>query len=250
MTQPYVYVIHLKERTDRKKQFQEAWTAAGLPTEHLRWFPAVRGVNLSNTEIGQFHTHAKSRKARAGRVGCYCSHVKAIEQAIQLQQFPLLILEDDSLPVEPMDLQRLFSTAPTEANLLYFGALPVRKRKTLRAQRYCHRKTQGSASSKRRGSNALAVAERDDGRYALPQGGWSRPTRGTQLYGGHAYGFRNATAAQDVLALLKEKPMTFDSLLVRYQKLHPTRVAVHCPFRFFQGEGYSNIEGMFLERPF
>jgi hypothetical protein len=219
---PYVYVIHLKERTDRKKQFQEAWTAAGLPTEHLHWFPAVRGVNLSNTEIGQFHTHAKSRKARAGRVGCYCSHVKAIEQAIQLQQFPLLILEDDSLPVEPMDIQRLFSTAPTEANLLYFGALPVRKRKTLRAQRYCHRKTQG----------------------------WSRPTRGTQLYGGHAYGFRNATAAQDVLALLKEKPMTFDSLLVRYQKLHPTRVAVHCPFRFFQGEGYSNIEGMFLERPF
>lgn len=217
---PYVYVIHLKERTDRKKQFQEAWAAADLPTDHLRWFPAVRGVDLSNTEIGQFHTHAKSRKARAGRVGCYCSHVKAIEQAIRLNHFPLLILEDDSLPVQPMDIGRLFATAPSEAHLLYFGALPVRKRKTLRARRYCQRKTQG----------------------------WSRKSRGVQLYGGHAYGFRTAEGAQDVLALLKEKPMTFDSVLVRYQKLHPTRVAVHCPFRFFQSEGYSNIEGMFMDR--
>jgi hypothetical protein len=212
---PYVYVIHLKHRTDREEQFKAAWAAASLTTERLHWFPAVEGAKLSDTALANFRTVARTRRARAGRVGCYCSHVAAIETAIARNHFPLLILEDDVTPAADIHpLRTLFDTAPAAANLLYFGALPVKARRAVK--RYCTRKS---------GSR------------------WGKLRADVKLYGGHAYGFRTAAAAEHILSLLKANRMTFDSALVRYQKLYPTQVAVHCPFQFFQSEGYSNIEG-------
>lgn len=217
--QPHVYVIHLKHRTDRRQQFLAAWTAAGLPTDRLHWFPAVLGAALPNAAFADFHTVARTRKARAGRLGAYLSHTGAIAAAIERNHFPLLILEDDAVPAEgPVDLGALFAAAPASANLLYFGALPVKDRKAVK--RYCTRRR-----------------------------GFGRVAAGTQLYGGHAYGFRDAAAASHVLALLRERQMTFDSALVRYQKAHPGAVAVRCPFVFRQAEGYSDIEGTVRWRP-
>jgi hypothetical protein len=215
--QPHVYVIHLKHRTDRRQQFMAAWNAAGLPTDRLHWFPAVLGSALPNSAFADFHTVARTRKARAGRLGAYLSHTGAIAAAIERNHFPLLILEDDAVPAgagagTSMDIGALFAAAPASANLLYFGALPVKDRKAVK--RYCTR---------RRGFGFVG--------------------RGTQLYGGHAYGFRDAAAASTVLDFLRERQMTFDSALVRYQKAHPGSVAVRCPFVFRQAEGYSDIEG-------
>lgn len=211
--QPHIYVIHLKKRTDRKKQFSEAWIAANMPTDRLHWFDAVEGISLPNTAFAEFHTVARTRKARAGRLGAYLSHTGAIAAAIRQNHFPLLILEDDAIPVTPsLDLGTLFASAPPTANLLYFGALPVKNRKSVK--RYCTRRR-----------------------------GWKPVARQTQLYGGHAYGFRDAAAASHVLDLLHQRQMTFDSALVRYQKTHPDRVSVLCPFVFHQAEGYSDIEG-------
>jgi GR25 family glycosyltransferase involved in LPS biosynthesis len=217
MAEPYVYIIHLKHRTDREEQFKTAWATAGLPTDRLHWFPAVEGATLSNTALANFRTVARTRRARAGRVGCYCSHVAAIEQAIANNHFPLLILEDDAVPAKELrrPLSALFRAAPRTAMLLYFGALPVKDRRAIKT--YCDNKRKTKT--------------------------WKRHRPDTQLYGGHAYGFRTAAAATDVLTLLKANKMTYDSALVRYQKLHPERVAVHCPFQFYQSEGYSNIEG-------
>lgn len=210
--QPYIYVIHLKKRADRKKQFTEAWTAANLPTDRLHWYDAVEGITLPNSAFADFHTVARTRRARAGRLGAYLSHTGAIATAIQNGHFPLLILEDDALPaIKTADLGALFASAPTHAHLLYFGALPVKQRKSVK--RYCTRRR-----------------------------GWKSVAPATQLYGGHAYGFRDVAAATDVLALLHQRQMTFDSALVRYQKAHPDRVSVLCPFVFRQAEGYSDIE--------
>jgi hypothetical protein len=210
----HVYVIHLKHRTDRKKQFLEAWRASA--TEHLHWFPAVLGAALPDSTLATFPSrgmkNAKTRKARAGRAGCYLSHVAAIKKAVQLNHFPLLVLEDDALPSSDLRLEELFATAPPAAALLYFGALPVKNRR--RVTNYCH----GSP-------------------------GWRRTVAGTDLYGGHAYGFSTREAAMEVLAFLEANRMTFDSALVRWTKTHRHRVAVYCPFLFKQASGFSNIEG-------
>lgn len=215
MSEPHVYILNMKHRKDRKQQFLKAWTAAGLPKDKLHWFNAVVGANLSEGKLATFRTVAKTRKARAGRVGCYCSHVAAIEKAIRLNQFPLLILEDDAVPsiTERVDLEELFASAPPDAALLYFGALPVKGRKRVT---FC------SANSR----------------------GWMATDPAVSLYGGHAYGFRSRDAAEEVLAFLKQNRMTFDSALIRYTKAHRPAVAVHCPFQFYQAEGYSDIEGV------
>jgi len=211
----HVYVIHLKERTDRKEQFLAA-TKALQKQANIHWFPAINGSTLSDTQLATYPMKGKTRKAKAGRVGCYCSHVAALEQAIAKGHFPLLILEDDSLPATAAQpLPDLFASAPETATLLYFGALPVRRRRTIK--NYC-------------------------GQAPGPQ--WQPIRADTQLYGGHAYGFRTQVAAEEMLVFLKANRVTFDSALVRYQKKHRDRVAVVCPFQFHQAAGMSNIEGV------
>lgn len=220
----HTYVIHLPRRTDRYEQFRAAWSAAGLDTAGtLHWFDAVEGVKLPPSAFKDFHTVARTHRARAGRLGAYLSHTGAIAAAIAANHFPLLILEDDAVPtaaLTPTALRALFDSAPASAHLLYFGALPVRNRKADRT--FC-------------------VTRRQRNR----RGRWSRraPAPDVQLYGGHAYGFRTATDAQQVLTELLKSRITFDSALVRYQKRFPDKVSVHCPFVFRQAEGFSNIEG-------
>lgn len=221
MAEIHIYVIHLRHRTDRKKQFLEAWAAADLPTRRLHWHSAVLGAALSDAKLAAFRTVAKTRKAPAraqarakGRVGCYCSHVAAIKKAVRANQFPLLILEDDVVPSDALerDLGKLFASAPSDATLLYLGTLPVKDRKRVKS-------------------------------YCSGHSGWRRPTEGIQLYGGHAYGFTTREAAVEVLEFLEANKMTLDSALVRWTKAHRDRVAVYCPFQFVQAEGFSNIEG-------
>jgi hypothetical protein len=219
----HTYVIHLPRRTDRYDQFRAAWSAAGLDPATLHWFDAVEGVKLPPNAFKNFHTVARTHRARAGRLGAYLSHTGAIAAAIAANHFPLLILEDDAVPttaLTPTALRALFDAAPHSANLLYFGALPVRNRKADRT--FCVTRRRGNRRSR-----------------------WSRraPAPEVQLYGGHAYGFRTATDAQQVLTELLKSRITFDSALVRYQKRFPDKVAVHCPFVFRQAEGFSNIEG-------
>jgi len=216
MAEPYVYIIHLKHRTDRKKQFLDAWTAAGLSLKKVRWYSAVLGSALSNSQLSTFRTVAKTRRARAGRAGCYCSHTAAIQKAIQKNHFPLLILEDDAVPTQYItEPKKLFASAPSGASLLYFGALPVKQRK--RIPNYCQ-----------------------------SHQGWFHP-EDEKLYGGHAYGIPTKEAAQELSEFLSLNKMTYDSALVRYTKLHKEKVAVYCPFQFVQSEGYSDIEDM--QRP-
>ena len=208
---PHVYVIHLKQRKDRKEAFLSAWANQSLP---LHWVDAVYGPNLPDSALASFRTVAKTRRAKAGRVGCYTSHVRAIEKAIRNNHFPLLVLEDDAAPIEKFDLDAIFRSAPADpVTLLYFGALPVKDRKRVSALTYCGKER-----------------------------GWRSPESDISLYGGHAYGFLNKDAALEVVSFLKKNRMTFDSALIRYTKTYPDRIAVFCPFQIAQASGYSNIE--------
>jgi hypothetical protein len=210
---PHVYVIHLKHRKDRKEEFLSTWNNIGLPTQQLHWVDAVYGPNLPDSALASFRTMAKTRRSRAGRVGCYTSHVHAIEKAIQYNHFPLLILEDDAVPIGKIDLGAIFRSAPENTTLLYFGALPVKDRKHVSAVTYCGK-----------------------------EHGWIPPVSDISLYGGHAYGFLTKEAALDVVSFIKKNRMTFDSALIRYTKTYPERIAIFCPFQLFQSSGYSNIE--------
>lgn len=217
---PYVYVIHMEKRTDRYKQFNEAWKSVGFPTNRVHWFPATEGIKLPESVFEGFHTVARTHKARAGRLGAYLSHTNAIAAAIEVNHFPLLIMEDDAIPTKELtrstQLEKLFSSVPSTANLLYLGALPVKDRKADKT--FCARR----------------------------RSGWMKraPVTETQLYGGHAYGFPTREAAEHVLGELLKTRITFDSALVRYQKHYPGKVAIYCPFMFQQAEGYSDIEGV------
>jgi hypothetical protein len=208
VTEPWVYIIHLKKRTDRFTQFKNAWKKSHLPADKLYWFPAYEGSKIT---VPGFKTQAKTLKRKQGRCGCYASHLGAIKRAIEKNHFPLLILEDDAIPKLTVNYDQLFEEAPADAKLLYFGALPVKGRK----------------------------------RYPLCQtqkAGWNRGNTGVQLYGGHAYGFKTKSDAEEVLEFLQKTRITFDSALVKYRKTHPSETYVFCPFQFYQSEGYSNIE--------
>jgi hypothetical protein len=169
---------------------------------------------MSNSNLATYKFVAKTRKAKAGRAGCHCSHTGAIRKAIKNNDFPLLLLEDDAVPVGKPNLKQLFDSAPPTASLLYFGALPVKNRK----------------------------------RVELPcsSPGWRTPGDET-LYGGHAYGFRTKEDAEELLEFLDKNRITYDSALVKWTKANKSRVAVYCPFQFVQSDGYSDIEG--VQRP-
>lgn len=230
----HVYIIHLPRRTDRYEQFRAAWDAAAGTLSsanfHLHWYDAVEGVTLPPSAFSGFHTVARTHRARAGRLGAYLSHTGAIAEAIRSNHFPLLILEDDAVPVQnPQILRSLFADAPSTANLLYFGALPVKDRKA--DKEFCTRRR--STNTNTRTHTRTRKRRR-----------WFATDSDVRLYGGHAYGFQHSAAAQHVLSALLTSRITFDSALVRYQKKFPNKVAVHCPFLFRQAEGFSNIEGV------
>jgi len=206
----------MRKRSDRKSAFLASWRKEGLSEDNLHWFNAIEGAKLPSYRLYNFRTAARTHKARAGRVGCYCSHVAAIKKAIDYNHFPLLVLEDDAIPSSPIYLNRLFDNIPNSATLLYFGALPVkgRKRTTI-----CQRKY-----------NKWFIAP---------------DTKYIKLYGGHAYGIYNKKAAEEIVDYLDKHKMTFDSALIRYTKENQDKVWYFCPFKFYQREGYSNIEGAY-----
>jgi len=211
--EPHVYVIHLEKREDRFTQFSNAWKKNNLPTEKLNWFSAYEGSKIT---VPGFKTQAKTQKGKEGRWGCYASHVSAIQTAIEKNHFPLLILEDDAIPNLTIDYAHLFADIPANSKLLYFGALPVKARK-----KYDLCKTLKS--------------------------GWSLVDQNVQLYGGHAYGFKEKSDAEEVLQFLQKTKITFDSALIRYRKIHLSETYILSPFQFYQSEGYSDIED--VQRP-
>lgn len=103
-TQPFVQLINLDRDTERLRQSEDALSAIGLQFNRL---PAVIGTDVADNH------RAKSLKllGRAlypGELGCYASHLRAIDLFLETDASFALVLEDDAVPA-PDAAQRLNS---------------------------------------------------------------------------------------------------------------------------------------------
>ena len=105
-----VQVINLPDRTDRRRQMQTQLNRAGL---RANFFPAVRAV-----EAGDWPS--------AGTWGCFQSHFRVLEGALQGGARNVLVLEDDLdfVPQFPgIEPEIVGQIAGADWDLLYLGHL-------------------------------------------------------------------------------------------------------------------------------
>ena len=200
------FCINLERRPDRKAEFLESFKKAGLDESRLEFIKAVDGRKLEESNLEGFrHNPRQPLPNKLGRLGCFRSHLIAIRAAIVRDQWPSVIFEDDVV-ISPRIKAAIASAPP--ADILYLGALPV--------------------------------IDKDS--VPLRGEGWITPPSYFKLYGGHAYMLPTRAAAVRLLEFLKDNAMTFDSALVRYQKLRTTETRVFLPFVAVQKGGISDID--------
>jgi glycosyl transferase, family 25 len=130
---PLIYVINLDRDAERLASVRGNLVALGLSFERI---PAVIGKELpdwrSHVDMGTYAWRNRQDEPRPGEVGCYLSHLKAMETFLRTDAPWCVILEDDVevLPAcaevlralaekEDWDLVKLFN---------FHSGLPVKKR--------------------------------------------------------------------------------------------------------------------------
>jgi glycosyl transferase, family 25 len=130
---PLIYVINLDRDAERMASIRANLEALGLPFERL---PAVMGKDVPEWEklvdLSAYAWRNRLDSPRAGEVGCYLSHLKAMETFLRTDAPWCVILEDDVevLPAcgevlrtlgekDDWDLVKLFN---------FHAGLPVKKR--------------------------------------------------------------------------------------------------------------------------
>lgn len=216
-----IYIINLDKRKDRKALFLSE-TATQLQEETLVWVEAVDGSTIPEQELTGFKWSSKNIDKKKRTYGCYKSHCKAIQQAIQSNHFPALILEDDVVLQETTNLTELFASAPENTTLLYFGAL------------LCHHWAFGGRKY---------MPTQEDNRRE-----WVKLPGTISIFGGHAYGFKTREAAEEVLEFLLSLPAAADYTLTQYRKHNPEKVRIFLPLQFTQRAGFSDIENKHINR--
>lgn len=218
---PEIYIINLDKRKDRKALFLSE-TATQLQEETLVWVQAIDGSTIPEQELTGFKWSSKNIDKKKRSYGCYKSHCKAIQQAIQSNHFPALILEDDAVLQETNKLTELFASAPENTTLLYFGGL------------LCHHWALGGGKYK---------PTQEENRYE-----WVKLPDTISIFGGHAYGFKTREAAEEVLEFLHGLPALPDYSLTQYRKYNPEKVRIFFPLQFIQRPGFSDIENKHINR--
>jgi GR25 family glycosyltransferase involved in LPS biosynthesis len=216
-----IYIINLKKRKDRKALFL-LHTATQLQEETLVWVEAVDGSTVPEQELIGFKWSSKNIEKKKRTYGCYKSHCKAIQQAIQSNRFPALILEDDAVLTETNKLDELFASAPENTTLLYFGAL------------LCHHWALGGKKY---------TPTQEENKFE-----WVQLPEAISIFGGHAYGFKTKEAAEEVLEFLQGLPAAADYTLTQYRKYNPEKVRIFLPLQFIQRPGFSDIENKHMNR--
>lgn len=83
----YIYAIHLEKDIDRYDGLIENLKFTGLDYEII---DAIDGNKINHNRKGRGNNPN-------GMIGCYLSHEKALQKAIDNDKFPCLIIEDDCL---------------------------------------------------------------------------------------------------------------------------------------------------------
>lgn len=130
---PLIYVINLDRDAERMASIRANLDALGLPFECL---PAVMGKDVPEWEklvdLPAYGWRNRLDMPRAGEVGCYLSHLKAMETFLRTEAPWCVILEDD-VEVLPACADVLRSLAEKDdwdvVKLFNFhSGMPVRKR--------------------------------------------------------------------------------------------------------------------------
>ena len=116
----HVLVINLDRCPERLVSTVHELERIGMSATRI---PAVDGRNLVLDESGDIPGFKKRGRAREnyyrGIAGCYFSHIRALQHAIDADQWPCLIVEDDILIVGDGPLL----LPDTSKEVIYFGGL-------------------------------------------------------------------------------------------------------------------------------
>ena len=205
-----VYVVNLDRRPDRWDSFQKRVHASGWPFAAAQRFSATDG---------QQEPPPDWYRPGKGAWGCYRSHVRAMQDAINGGCERILILEDDAVPLDGFaeNAARFLSNLPGDWDQAYLGGQllwwqlsPPRKINEHVLRPHNVNRTHAYALSRSGMEKALAyMTDEDDYRATLE--------RGFKHHVDHRYGW-----------------MHMHGLMNAY-----------CPYRwcFGQAEGHSNIKG-------
>jgi len=149
---PLIYVINLDRDVERMASIRANLDALGLPFERLS---AVMGKDVPEWEklvdLRAYAWRNRLDKPRAGEVGCYLSHLKAMETFLRTDAPWCVILEDDVevLPAcvdvlralsekDDWDLVKLFN---------FHSGMPVKKRDLVGGHRLVAHLTRTTSSA-------------------------------------------------------------------------------------------------------
>jgi glycosyl transferase family 25 len=96
-----VYVINLDKDTDRLATVSASLKALGIAFQRL---PAIVGAphleDPEKVDLARFRSRNRIKQPRAGEVGCYLSHVRALEELVANGAPWGVVLEDDAQCLE------------------------------------------------------------------------------------------------------------------------------------------------------
>lgn len=130
---PLIYVINLDRDVERMASIRANLDGLGLPFERL---PAIIGKDVPGWEtlvdMSAYAWRNRQDSPRAGEIGCYLSHLKAMETFLRTDEPWCVILEDD-VEVLPACIDVLRSLAEKDdwdlVKLFNFhSGMPVTKR--------------------------------------------------------------------------------------------------------------------------
>lgn len=149
---PLIYVINLDRDAERMASIRGNLKALGLPFERL---PAIMGKDVPDWEklvdLSAYAWRNRLDTPRAGEVGCYLSHLKAMETFLRTDAPWCVVLEDDVevLPAcvdvlralgekNDWDLVKLFN---------FHSGMPVKKRELVGGHRLVAHLTRTTSSA-------------------------------------------------------------------------------------------------------
>ncbi|MBI1493864.1 glycosyltransferase family 25 protein [Halocynthiibacter styelae] len=93
-TQPFVQLINLDRDTERLRQSEDALSAIGLKFDRLS---AVIGTDVTDNHPAE-SLKLLGRALYPGELGCYASHLRAIDLFLETDAPYGIVLEDDAVP--------------------------------------------------------------------------------------------------------------------------------------------------------
>ncbi len=121
----HIVYINLSKREERRQHIENQLDNIGLLDQSIR-FNAVDGSKLSpakqNEMKSRFKTLAKKEDRIIGRIGCFLSHKRVLECALEAGVDNILILEDDCVFHQNVQKDKELNI-PNDALMFYLGGL-------------------------------------------------------------------------------------------------------------------------------